>query len=295
MSKAIMPNVKLPSVDELFTTGASIIETNREGQVQTLPISELHSFPDHPFLVRNDDKMQETIESIHNKGVLVPILVRKREAGGYEIISGHRRTFACRQLGMKTIPALIRELDDDEATIIMVDANIQRETLLPSEKAKAYAMKFAAMKHQGQGGGYTVEAMEKEGTDNARTIQRFISLSRLNDDLLRMIDKGSLGLSQGYTLATLENDEQEWLRDALRSSETRLTTSQAELIKKQSRNGQLTKEGLEEMLSRKAAQMRRVVLTESTLQKFFADSVDPRYMEQVILELLRQWKEQSHE
>ena len=294
MSKPIM-NVKLPSVEDLFTAGASSYETAPEGQVQLIPISELHPFPNHPFLVKDDAKMEETIESIRNKGVLVPILVRTRAGGGYELISGHRRTYACRKLGIKAIPALIREMDDDEATIVMVDANIQRETLLPSEKAKAYSMKFAAMKHQGQGGGYTVAAMEKEGTDNARTIQRYISLSKLNDDLLRMIDKGTLGLSQGYTLATLDADEQKWLYDTLRGTEKRLSTSQAESILRQSRNGQLTQEGLEEMLNITPQPKRRIVLTENTLRRYFADNVDPRYMEQVILELLRQWKEQSHE
>lgn len=294
MSKPIM-NVKLPSVEDLFTAGASSYETAPEGQVQLIPISELHPFPNHPFLVKDDAKMEETIESIRNKGVLVPILVRSRAGGGYELISGHRRTHACRKLGLKTIPALIREMDDDEATIVMVDANIQRETLLPSEKAKAYAMKFAAMKHQGQGGGYTVAAMEKEGTDNARTIQRYISLSKLNDDLLRMIDKGTLGLSQGYTLATLDADEQKWLYDTLRGTGKRLSTSQAESILRQSRNGQLTQEGLEEMLNITPQPKRRIVLTENTLRRYFADNVDPQYMEQIILELLRQWKEQSHE
>ena len=294
MSKPIM-NVKLPSVEDLFTAGASSYETASEGQVQLIPISELHPFPNHPFLVKDDAKMEETIESIRNKGVLVPILVRTRAGGGYELISGHRRTYACRKLGIKAIPALIREMDDDEATIVMVDANIQRETLLPSEKAKAYAMKFAAMKHQGQGGGYTVAAMEKEGTDNARTIQRYISLSKLNDDLLRMIDKGTLGLSQGYTLATLDADEQKWLYDTLRGTEKRLSTSQAESILRQSRNGQLTQEGLEEMLNITPQPKRRIVLTENTLRRYFADNVDPQYMEQIILELLRQWKEQSHE
>ena len=294
MSKPIM-NVKLPSVEDLFTAGASSYETAPEGQVQLIPISELHPFPNHPFLVKDDAKMEETIESIRNKGVLVPILVRTRAGGGYELISGHRRTYACRKLGIKAIPALIREMDDDEATIVMVDANIQRETLLPSEKAKAYAMKFAAMKHQGQGGGYTVAAMEKEGTDNARTIQRYISLSKLNDDLLRMIDKGTLGLSQGYTLATLDADEQKWLYDTLRGTEKRLSTSQAESILRQSRNGQLTQEGLDEMLNITPQPKRRIVLTENTLRRYFADNVDPQYMEQIILELLRQWKEQSHE
>ena len=294
MSKPIM-NVKLPSVEDLFTAGASSYETAPEGQVQLIPISELHPFPNHPFLVKDDAKMEETIESIRNKGVLVPILVRTRAGGGYELISGHRRPYACRKLGIKAIPALIREMDDDEATIVMVDANIQRETLLPSEKAKAYAMKFAAMKHQGQGGGYTVAAMEKEGTDNARTIQRYISLSKLNDDLLRMIDKGTLGLSQGYTLATLDADEQKWLYDTLRGTEKRLSTSQAESILRQSRNGQLTQEGLEEMLNITPQPKRRIVLTENTLRRYFADNVDPQYMEQIILELLRQWKEQSHE
>ena len=294
MSKPIM-NVKLPSVEDLFTAGASSYETAPEGQVQLIPISELYPFLNHPFLVKDDAKMEETIESIRNKGVLVPILVRTRAGGGYELISGHRRTHACRKLGLKTIPALIREMDDDEATIVMVDANIQRETLLPSEKAKAYAMKFAAMKHQGQGGGYTVAAMEKEGTDNARTIQLYISLSKLNDDLLRMIDKGTLGLSQGYTLATLDADEQKWLYDTLRGTEKRLSTSQAESILRQSRNGQLTQEGLEEMLNITPHPKRRIVLTENTLRRYFADNVDPQYMEQIILELLRQWKEQSHE
>ena len=294
MSKPIM-NVKLPKVDDLFTAGASSYETAPEGQVQMIPVSELHPFPNHPFIVKDDAKMEETIESIRNKGVLVPVLVRTRAEGGYEIISGHRRTYACRKLGLKMVPALIREMDDDEATIVMVDANIQRETLLPSEKAKAYAMKFTAMKHQGQGGGYTVAAMEKESTDNARTIQRYISLSKLNDDLLGMVDRGALGLSQGYTIASLDEEEQKWLSDALRGSKMKLTAPQAESIRKQSRSGHLTQESVEEMLAATPQPKRRVVLTENTLRRYFADSVDPMYMQQVILELLRQWKEQTHE
>ena len=293
MSKPIMQNVKLPSIDELFSGGATTIETNQEGLVQMLPIAELHSFPNHPFLVQNDSKMKETIESIRDKGVLVPILVRTREAGGYEIISGHRRTFACRQLGMKTIPALIHEMNDDEATIIMVDANIQREKILPSEKAKAYAMKYEALKHRGKAGGITIEDMEKEATDNAKTIQRYISLAKLEDGLLSMLDNGALGLSQAYSVALLSEEEQKWLKDELTETDARLSVSQADGLRKMSRLGQLTREDIAETLSQSKKQKCRVVLTESTLKKYFSDSVDNRYMEKVILELLAQWKESA--
>ena len=294
MSKPIM-NVKLPKVDDLFITEHPVDPLERENQIVEIAIADIYSFPNHPFRVSNDAKMAELVDSISEKGVLVPILVRPRKAGGYELVSGHRRTYACRIIGLKTIPAIVRELTDDDAVVSMVDANIQREKLLPSEKAKAYAMKFEALKHQGRSGGNTLEEMGKATGEGAKTVQRYISLASLSNELLSMIDRGKVGITQGFSLAGLTEEDQKCLCDALQCSETRLNTSQAESIRKQSRSGQLTSESLKEILEDTLQPKRRVVLTENTLRRYFADSVDPQFMEQVILELLRQWKEQSHE
>ena len=293
MSKPIM-NVKLPKVDDLFT-GNSVELLGSENQITEIAIADIHSFPSHPFRVSNDTKMAELADSIRKQGVLVPVLVRPREAGGYELVSGHRRTFACRILGMKTVPAIIKELSDDDAVISMVDANIQREKLLPSEKAMAYAMKFEALKHQGRNGGNTLEEMGGATGEGAKTVQRYISLASLSGELLSMVDQGKIGVTQGFSLAGLSKEEQECLCDVLQGTETRLTVAMAEQLRNASRSGTLDSQSMEDILQSSGAKGKRGSIPIRKIQQFFSHNASPAYMEQVILELLRQWKEQADE
>lgn len=293
MSKPIM-NVKLPKVDDLFT-GNSVELLGNENQITEIAIADIHSFPSHPFRVSNDTKMAELADSIREQGVLVPVLVRPREAGGYELVSGHRRTFACRILGMKTVPAIIKELSDDDAVISMVDANIQREKLLPSEKAMAYAMKFEALKHQGRNGGNTLEEMGGATGEGAKTVQRYISLASLSGGLLSMVDQGKIGVTQGFSLAGLSKEEQECLCDVLQGTETRLTVAMAEQLRNASRSGSLDSQSMEDILQSSGATGKRGSIPIKKIRQFFSHNASPAYMEQVILELLRQWKEQADE
>ena len=293
MSKPIL-SVKLPKVDDLFT-GNSVELLGSENQIVEIAIADIHSFPSHPFQVSNDTKMAELADSIREQGVLVPVLVRPREAGGYELVSGHRRTFACRILGMKTVPAIIKELSDDDAVIFMVDANIQREKLLPSEKAKAYAMKFEALKHQGRNGGNTLEEMGGATGEGAKTVQRYISLASLSGELLSMVDQGKIGVTQGFSLAGLSKEEQKCLCDVLQGTETRLTVAMAEQLRNASRSGTLDSQSMEEILQSSGATGKRGSIPIKKIRQFFSHNASPAYMEQVILELLRQWKEQADE
>lgn len=293
MSKPIL-SVKLPKVDDLFT-GNTVELLGSENQITEIAIADIHSFPGHPFRVSNDTKMAELADSIREQGVLVPVLVRPREAGGYELVSGHRRTFACRILGMKTVPAIIKELSDDEAVISMVDANIQREKLLPSEKAKSYAMKFEALKHQGRNGGNTLEEMGGATGEGAKTVQRYISLASLSGELLSMVDQGKIGVTQGFSLAGLSKEEQECLCDVLKGTETRLTVAMAEQLRNASRSGTLDSQSMEDILQSSGATGKRGSIPIRNIRQFFSHNASPAYMEQVILELLRQWKEQADE
>ena len=293
MSKPIL-SVKLPKVDDLFT-GNTVELLGSENQITEIAIADIHSFPVHPFRVSNDTKMAELADSIREQGVLVPVLVRPREAGGYELVSGHRRTFACRILGMKTVPAIIKELLDDDAVISMVDANIQREKLLPSEKAKAYAMKFEALKHHGRNGGNTLEEMGGATGEGAKTVQRYISLASLSGELLSMVDQGKIGVTQGFSLAGLSKEEQECLCDVLQGTETRLTVAMAEQLRNASRSGTLDSQSMEDILRSSGATGKRGSIPIRNIRQFFSHNASPAYMEQVILELLRQWKEQADE
>lgn len=193
--------VKLNSFDDLF--GTEQLQTGTE-QVQEIALSELHEFKGHPFKVLDDEKMQETVESIKEHGVLMPGIARPMKDGGYEIIAGHRRRHACEIVGLDTIPMFIRDYTDDEATIIMVDSNIQREDILPSEKAKAYFMKYEAVKHQGQRGkGNSLDEVGETAGESAKTVQRYIYLAHLSDALLDMVDKKKIGIVQGVELSFL--------------------------------------------------------------------------------------------
>ena len=237
--------MRKPSKDIQFTSYESLLGIESENiditdKIIQVPIAELHTFDNHPFKVCDDEKMQETIDSIRENGVLVPGIVRKRQSGGYEIISGHRRKHACMVLGLKTMPVIVRELTDDEAVIVMVDANIQRETLLPSEKAKAYKMKYEAMKHQGKNaGGLTLDEIGREAGESGKTVQRFIWLSRLDDELLTMVDEKKLGFSQGVSLSFLQEDSQQKVKNVVKNHRLKISTAQADQIKTEGRTSAL--------------------------------------------------------
>ena len=205
-SKAL-EKVKLTRFDDLFG-GKEAEPAVEAGEVKQIPISELHEFHNHPFQIRSDEKLEEMIESVRQHGVLVPGIVRPRKEGGYEIIAGHTRRHVCELLGIDSMPVFVKDLDDDEASLIMVDSNIQRENILPSEKAKAYKIKYDAMKNQGKEGN-SLQKMSEESGENYKSIQRYIWLARLNDNLLGMVDKKKLGFIQGVSLSVLSDKEQE--------------------------------------------------------------------------------------
>ena len=244
MSKnSVASNIKLNSLDELFgnTSTSSDIDSTKE-EVLEVSLSDLHTFSHHPFRVIDDEKMDETVESIKEHGVLVPGIVRRRAKGGYEIISGHRRKRACEKAGLKTMPVFVRDLTDDEATIVMVDSNIQREEILPSEKAKAYKMKYDAMKHQGKAGGKgeSLNQMSDEVGESRKTLQRYIKIADLNDELLELIDKKDMGFTQGYELAFLTPDEQNIVYELIQETSIIPSLSQSNLIKDLSRRGEFS-------------------------------------------------------
>ena len=229
--------VKLNSFDDLF--GTEKLQTGTE-QVQEISLSELHEFKGHPFKVLDDEKMQETVESIREHGVLMPGIARPMKDGGYEIIAGHRRRHACELVGLTTMPMFIRDYTDDEATIIMVDSNIQREDILPSEKAKAYRMKYDAMKHQGsKEGGLTLGELEEAAGESAKTVQRYIWISRLSDSLLDMVDAKKIGIMQAVDLSFLSEDAQQWVLVAIQETNVVITTQQSAMLKESDKKGNL--------------------------------------------------------
>lgn len=230
--------IKLSSFDDLFGTQEASTGTE---QVQEIPLCELHEFRGHPFKVLDDEKMQETVESIKNYGVLMPGIARPRAEGGYEIIAGHRRRHGCELAGLSTMPMFVRDYTDDEATIIMVDTNIQREDILPSEKARAYSMKYEAMKHQGKkGAGNSLDEVGEAAGESGKTVQRYIWLSRLSDELLEMVDKKKIGLVQGVDISFLTEQAQEWVQAIMEETGTNISTVQSAKLKEYGKKGELT-------------------------------------------------------
>ena len=216
--------IKLTSYDDLFGGDG---QASGEA-ITSVPISQLHPFNGHPFRVTDDAKMQETVDSVKKYGVLVPGIVRPYAGGGYEVVAGHRRWRACELAGLTEMPVIIRKLDDDESTVIMVDSNIQREDLLPSEKAKAYRMKYEALKHQGsREGGRTIEEMGGTAGESGKTVQRYIWLSRLSDGLLDMVDRKKIGFVQGLDISFLSTEEQGWVQEILERQGTGISASQS--------------------------------------------------------------------
>ena len=253
----------LTSVDDLFTTEEQREDKKRE-KVRNIPLDELHPFRDHPFKVVDDEKMEETVESIREYGVLVPIIARPKEEGGYEIISGHRRCHASEKAGLETIPTIVRDLDDDEATIIMVDSNLQRESLLPSERAKAYKMKLDAIKRQGQRNDLTsgqngpkLESkrsnviVAEEAGESVKQVQRFIRLTELIPDLLDMVDEKKINFNSAVEISYLPHEEQKLVRETILSEDHTPSVAQAQEIKRLSQKKQLNEDTILPLFEKK--------------------------------------------
>ncbi len=280
--------VKLTSYDDLFGTS----EAQSGETVTSVPVSQLHPFKGHPFRVADDERMQETVESVKQHGVLVPGIVRTRPEGGYEVISGHRRRRACELAGIMEMPVIIRKLDDDAATVIMVDANIQREDVLPSEKAKAYKMKYEAMKHQGsKGDKFTADTVGEAAGDSGRTVQRYIRLAELVEELLDYVDAKKIPMVAGEILSYLKPEEQRWLVDAVQNSGIFPSKAQAEKLKESSRMGELTEGMVYAALVRKEGGNGGVTISAKKIHSYFPPAYTKSQIEEVIYSLLEEWKQ----
>ena len=280
--------VRLNSFDDLF----GINETGET--VTSVPLSELHTFKGHPFRVLDDEKMQETVESVKQYGVLMPGIVRPHPEGGYEVIAGHRRWRACELAGLTEMPVIIREMDDDTAVVLMVDTNIQREDILPSEKAKAYRMKYEAMKHQGsKGEKYTADAIGEAAGDSGRTVQRYIRLSELAEELLDYVDENKIPMVAGEKLSYLKAGEQAWVVDAIGNSGIFPSKVQAELLKAGSEAGELTEGKVYAVLVRKEEENVNVTISAKKIRNYFPVEYSKEQIEDVIYTLLEEWKQKE--
>lgn len=292
MSNSIKPGsaekIRINKFDDLFGTAAEQ-DTSSEKIINAL-LADLHTFKDHPFRVVDDEKMEETTESIRQYGVLVPGIARPRAGGGYEIIAGHRRKRGSELAGKTEMPMIVRNYTDDEATIIMVDSNIQREDILPSEKARAYKMKFEAMKHQGKKGGkYTLDEVGEAAGESGKTVQRYIWLSRLNDSLLEMVDNKKLGIVQGIDLSFLPVEMQDWVQEYLMEYQANISNSQSAQLKEYGKKGELTKAMVELILSEKKPKERKVTIKAEKISQFFPEEYSSEDIETIIYELLENW------
>lgn len=268
-----------------------ILGAKEKGNIEELDIRELHEFRNHPFRVLDNTEMEALAVSIKQNGVLNPILVRKRKGGGFEIVSGHRRTRASELAGLKTIPARIMELSDEDAISYMVDSNIQRESVLPSEKAKAYRMKYDVLKHSGtKKGGMTLKKMAETEGDGWKTIQRYIALTNLSKDLLDMVDSGRLGIMQGVTLSYLPKTEQELVFLKIRSTKYRITKEKAKEIHCLSQNGQLKDETLSKVLSDN--KLRKHGIKMEKIRRYFPKNMSDSDIELALFQILEAWNKE---
>ncbi len=301
--KSSAKNVKLASVDDLFSTEESRADDSREKIVE-ISLSELYPFENHPFKIRDDEAMLEMAASIQQYGVLVPAIVRPRLEGGYEIVAGHRRQRASILAGKETIPCIIRDLDDDEATIIMVDSNLQREEILPSERAFAYKMKVDAIKHQGKRTdltssqvGMKLQALDIAGKDAGESrnqVHRYIRLTELIPEILDMVDNKIIAFSPAYELSFLKKDEQEILLEIFDYEQATPSLSQAQRMKKFSQEGKLTEDVMQAIMSEeKKGNLEKVTLTSDTLRKYFPKSYTPQRMQETIIKLLERWQREQ--
>ena len=286
---------------------AKTVAAAQEDKITLLPLSELHDFPNHPFKVRDDEAMQETAESIRQYGVLVPAIVRPREDGGYEIIAGHRRRHGSELAGLSAMPCIVRQMDDDTATILMVDSNIQRENILPSERAQAYKMKLEALKHQGKrvdlegkststqiAQKLSVEKVAAEAGTSRDQVRRYIRLTELLPEVQKKVDSKEIAFSPAVELSYLTHDEQKQFLDAMDYSQNTPSLSQAQRLKKLSREGKCTKEAMRSIMSEeKKEEQERITLSSDTLRKYFPRSYTPLQMQQTIIKLLEQWQKKQ--
>ena len=299
--KSSAKKVELASVDDLFSTEESRADAQREKVVE-IPLSELHPFKRHPFKVKDDEAMMETADSIKQYGVLVPAIARPDPEGGYELVAGHRRHRASELAEKETMPVIVRDLDDDAATIIMVDSNLQRESLLPSERAFAYKMKLEAVKHQGartdltsrQVGEKSQSSIQKvadQAGESQRQVQRYIRLTELIPELMDMVDEKKIALNPAYELSFLKKEEQIDLLDAMDSEQATPSLSQAQRLKKYSQEGHLTLDMMRVIMGEeKKSDLDRVTFTSDTLRKYFPKSYTPQRMQETIIKLLEAWQ-----
>ena len=276
-------------------------------QVQQIPLSEIRPFKNHPFKVTDDELMQQTIDSIMQVGVLNPAIIRPAPEGGYEMVSGHRRLHAADLAGLKTIPAIVRNLDDDEAVILMVDSNLQRETISPMERAQAYKMKLEALKHQGKRVDLTcdqvghkldskksIQKVAEDAGESKTQVQRYIRLTELLPEVQKKVDSKEIAFSPAVELSYLTRDEQKQFLDAMDYSQNTPSLSQAQRLKKLSREGKCTKEAMRSIMSEeKKEEQERITLSSNTLRKYFPRSYTPLQMQQTIIKLLEQWQKKQ--
>ena len=302
--KSSAKNIVLKSVDDIFQTEENRADEQRE-RVQEIPLDQLKPFKNHPFKVRDDQRMLDTADSIREYGVLVPAIARPDSNGGYELISGHRRKRGCEMAGLQTMPVIIRDLDDDAAVLVMVDSNIQREELLPSERAFAYRMKLEAIervkgrpKKVGQvvpdfQGKRSTEIVADGTGESYKQVQRYIRLTELIPELLDMVDERKLAFNPAVEVSYLKRDEQRMLLEAMDAEQTTPSLSQAQRLKKFSQEGRLTEEAMSAIMSEeKKSDMDKVTLRSDTLRRYFPKSYTPKQMEQTIIRLLDVWQKQ---
>lgn len=296
-------NVSLKGADDIFSTEESRQEQQRE-QVQQIPIDELFPFKNHPFKVLDDESMQRTVESVEQYGVLSPLIARPRPEGGYEIISGHRRQHAAQLAGLETLPVIVRNMDDDAAVLLMVDSNLQRENILPSERAFAYKMKLEALKNQGARSDLTScqlgtkfradsELAESAG-ESARNVQRFIRLTNLVPELLDMVDEKKISFNPAVELSYLDESQQRAFLEAMNDTQNAPSLSQAQHLKKMAQQGEFSYEkAFDVMGQEKKSEKDTVTIKNETLRKYFPRSYTPKQMEEKIIQLLDAWQKKQ--
>lgn len=296
-------NVSLKGADDIFSTEESRQEQQRE-QVQQIPIGELFPFKNHPFKVLDDESMQRTVESVEQYGVLSPLIARPRPEGGYEIISGHRRQHAAQLAGLDALPVIVRQMDDDAAVLLMVDSNLQRENILPSERAFAYKMKLEALKNQGARSDLTCgqfghkligakarDIVADESGDNARNVQRFIRLTSLIPELLDMVDEKKIAFNPAVELSYLDESQQRDFLEAMNDTQNAPSLSQAQRLKRLAQEGHFSYDvAFAVMGGEKKDELDKVVIKNDTLRKYFPRSYTPKQMEDTIIKLLDQWQ-----
>ena len=299
-------NISLSSYDDIFETDASRAEAKQE-RIQSISILDLVPFENHPFKVVDDEAMLRTTESIAQYGVLTPIIARPLEDGGYEIISGHRRVHAAEAAGLDEVPVIVRDMTDDEATVLMVDSNLQRESILPSERAFAYKMKLEAMKHQGERedltsgqvgqkltGAVSRDLLAEQAGESSRQVQRFIRLTNLIPDLLEMVDQKQISFNPAVELSYLKPEAQEIFMEAMDMAQTAPSLSQAQRMKKLSQEGGFTLDTVREIMTEvKKGDLERVTFRNETLRKYFPKSYSTQQMQDTIIKLLEQWQKRK--